>query len=329
MRIFISYAHEDASYLAAVERALLAHEVWFDKKSLHVGQLWEAEIEREIGAAHCFLFLLSPRSIVSEWCQKELSIALKFSKPIAPVMIERVDIPDPLRQFHVIDALAGFDTDASFRLVNDVLEIERQVFNPLRSKRSTQPPSAKLSIADFYFATTNPRKKQMYERILNVELQTVPLQLQDIQHVDAGEVAMYKAQQAYAVLKKPVFVDHSALAVRAWGGLPGGIATTFVGTAGLHNFCKMLQSFEDKYAEAIAVIAFTDGQLSRKFVGTLAGDITDQPIGSSYSWNNIFIPKGFSKTLGQMTEDEIASIYPRRQAMIEFMHFLQSNYEIT
>src|SRR6185436_16958686 len=116
-----------------------------------------------------------------------------------------------------------------------------------------------------------------------------PLQLQDIQHVDAGEIAIYKAQQAYAVLKKPVFVDHSALAVRAWGGLPGGIATTFVGTAGLHNFCKMLQPFEDKYAEAIAVIAFTDGQLSRKFVGILAGEITEQSIGNSYSWNNIFI----------------------------------------
>ncbi|MFN8372249.1 MAG: non-canonical purine NTP pyrophosphatase [Anaerolineae bacterium] len=327
MRIFISYAHEDSASLLDIERALGIHEVWFDKR-LHVGQVWQTEIEREIGASHCLLFLLSARSLASEWCQKELAIALQLGKPVAPVMIEQLDIPESLSRFQVISAVDGFTPDTTIQLLNGLFEIERQVFNPLRARRSGQKPSAKISMRDLYFATTNVRKKQMYERILNVELQTAPVQLQDIQHIDAAEIAMYKAQQAYDILKKPVFVDHAALAIRAWGGLPGGLATTFIKTAGLHNLCKMLQPFDDKYAEAISVIAFTDGQLMRKFTGVLVGEITEQPRGDGYSWNNTFIPKGFTKTLGEMTEDEINSIYSRRQAMIEFMRFLQSNYEL-
>ncbi len=327
MNIFISYAHEDSTHLIEIERALGIHDVWFDKR-LQLGQLWQQEIEREIGAAHCVLFLLSSRSLASDWCQRELDIALKLEKPIAPLMIEAVELPERLGKFQIINAVEGFSSDTTVKLLNGLFEIERQMFNPLRAGRSPQKRSAKLSIADLYFATTNQRKKQMYERILNVELQTTPVQLQDIQHIDAAEVAMVKAQQAYEVLKKPVFVDHAALAIRAWGGLPGALATTFMRTAGLHNLCKMLQPFDDKYAEAISVIAFTDGQLVRKFIGVVQGEIADLPRGSGYSWNNIFIPKGFTRTLGEMTEDEINSIYSRRQAMLEFMRFLQSNYEM-
>ncbi|MDX1995770.1 MAG: non-canonical purine NTP pyrophosphatase [bacterium] len=328
MKIFISYAHDDTASALAAQQALTIHEVWFDQR-LTIGQEWWNEIERQIAASNCVLFLMSPRSLQSEYCNKEIDFALKLGKPIAPVMIQPLDIPEHLSRFQVIHALEGFTQDAMVRLLNGLFEIERQVFNPLKSVRGSGiTPSQMLKIGDLYFATTNDRKKTMYEQILNTTLQTAPISLPDVQHVDAGEVALDKARQAYEVLKRPVFVDHSALAIRAWGGLPGGLTTTFLNPAGLHNICKMLQPFEDKYAEAISVIAFTDGHLRRKFVGMVPGEIPDVPRGDGYSWNNIFIPSGFSKTLGEMTEDEILSISSRRRAIVEFMRFLQTNYEV-
>jgi non-canonical purine NTP pyrophosphatase (RdgB/HAM1 family) len=326
MKIFVSYAHADTPHLLAIKQGLDIHEVWFDQR-LSVGQDWWDEIERQIAAAHCVLFLLSPASMQSEYCQKELDFALKLGKPVAPVMVEQVSIPDRLSPFQIIMATDGITPEAVVRILNGLFEIERAVFNPL--KPAGKPSSsATLAIRDLYFATTNLTKKRMYEQILNVPLQTATLNLQDIQHVDAGEVALHKAQQAYEILQKPVFVDHSALAIRAWGGLPGGLTTAFLVPAGLNNICKMLEPFEDKYAEAISVIGFSDGMLRRKFVGVVAGEIPPAPRGNGYSWNNIFVPHGFDKTLGEMREDEVLSISSRRRAVIEFMRFLQSNYTI-
>jgi len=173
------------------------------------------------------------------------------------------------------------------------------------------------------------RKLRMYEQILNTSLQSAPIEIEDIQHDDAGEVAIYKAKRAYEVLKKPVFVEQSALSIRAWGGLPGGLTTSFLVPVGLSNICKMLRPFSDKYVEAISAIGFTDGQLVRKFVGVVPGEIPSEPRGNGYSWNNIFIPAGFTKTIGEMSEDEMLSLSARRRAIIEFMRFLQSNYEVS
>ncbi len=328
MKIFISYAHDDVAAVLAIKQALEIHDVWYDQR-LSVGQTWWNEIEHQIAGCHCLLFLMSPRAMDSEYCQKELELALRLNKPIAPVMLEAMAIPDKLSHFQVIGITDGFTPEATVKLLNGLFEIERVVFNPLKPTTKANPNMAKLAASDLYFATTNPRKRAMYEQILNVPLQMSPVSFQDIQHLDPGEVAMYKAKQAYDVLNKPVFVDHSAISIRAWGGLPGGLTTTFILPAGLNNICKMLRPFEDKYAEMVSAIAFTDGQIQRKFVGVVAGEIPDEPRGDGYSWNNIFVPAGFTQTLGQMSEAEIVSISSRRRAAVEFMRFLQSNYEIT
>ncbi|HLY25023.1 MAG TPA: non-canonical purine NTP pyrophosphatase [Aggregatilineales bacterium] len=330
MKIFISYAHEDPTDIVGLQRALDIHEVWFDHR-LSVGQEWWNEIERQISGCDCFMLLMSARSLASEYCQKELEIALKLGKPIAPVMLEPMEIPPNLARFQVISLVGGVTTDSTVKLLNGLFEIERQVFNPLKPPKgaATYATMMKLSVGDLYFATTNPTKKRMYEQILNVQLQTSPVNLDDIQHVDAGEVALDKAAQAYEILRKPVFVDHSALCIRAWGGLPGGLTTTFLAPAGLHNICKMLQPFADKYAESMSVIAFTDGYLRRKFVGVVPGEIPETPRGNGYSWNNIFVPDGFTTTYGEMTEDQQLSISSRRRAIVQFMQFLQTNYEFT
>jgi len=329
MRIFISYAHEDTAKVLELQRVLDIHEVWFDHR-LTIGKEWWEEIERQISACHCFLFVMSPPSLASEYCLREIETALKLDKPVAPVMIADMDIPDNLSRFQVIRLVDGFSSENMTKLLNGLFEIERQIFNPMKQARgrSTGGEATRLAVSDLYFATTNRRKKEMYEQILNTELQIAALNLEDIQHVDAGEVALRKVQQAYEILKKPVFVDHSALAVRAWGGFPGGLTTTFIVPVGLNNICKMLQPFEDRHADSISVIAYQDGYLRRKFVGIVPGEIPPEPRGDGYSWNNIFIPSGFSKTLGEMTEDEMVSISSRRRAMIEFMRFLQANYEL-
>src|SRR5579871_6516028 len=106
MRIFISYAHDDTQTMLEVKQALDVHEVWFDHR-LSVGQEWWNEIEHNIAACDCFVLLLSQKSLDSEYCQKELETALKLDKPIAPIMIAAMPIPEKLSRFQIISLVGG------------------------------------------------------------------------------------------------------------------------------------------------------------------------------------------------------------------------------
>ncbi len=327
MKIFISYARVDKEQVLEIAQALNVHDVWFDDR-LNIGENWWREIETRIAEAPCFLYVLSPESLQSEWCQKELQTARKLGKSIAPVQIKPAALPDDLRQLHVIDLANGLTRENTVRLLNGLFAIERVIFNPLRPFRNPNDTAPRLAISDLVFATTNRPKQDAYQEILGRNLQTIPIQLDDIQQVDAGQVALHKVRQAYDILKRPVFVEQSALAIRVLGGLPGGMTTSMIFTLGLETLCKMLRNFEDKYAEGVAAIAFNDGTITRKFVGVLPGRIADFPHPTGYSWNRVFIPQGFDITLAEMSESERLSITMRRRAILEFMEFLQSNYTL-
>lgn len=325
MKIFVSYARDDKPAITGIIQALGAHQVWYDDK-LHIGQEWWKEIEHQIAASHCVMAILSPHSVDSDYCRQEIEFAQKMGKPIAPIMLKSCKIPVALDKYEVIGLENGLTPDAIVRLLNGLFQIERLVVNPFHPPESENAPI--LAVGDLNFVTTSDYKRVAYEQILGVPLKTVPIQVDDIQHLDAGEVALSKARRAFAILKKPVFVEQSALQIKAWGGLPGGLTSNVVSPLGLNNLCKMMRAFDDWTAEAVAVIAFTDGNICRKFTGVLPGTIAEKPANHGYSWDNIFIPQDFRKTLAEMTEDERTSISMRRRAILDFMAFLQANYDV-
>jgi hypothetical protein len=62
-----------------------------DWKNIPKGEDWEQEIYRGIEEADAFLFLISPDSVASEMCNKEIAHALENNKRILPVFIADVD----------------------------------------------------------------------------------------------------------------------------------------------------------------------------------------------------------------------------------------------
>ena len=324
MKIFISYARANKEAVLEIAQPLQSHNIWFDDR-LNIGQDWWAEIEREIAACHCFMFVLSPQSLTSEYCRKELDYARKLNKPIAPVLIASAEIPEDLGKLQIINLSSGMSPTSMVALLNGLFEIERQVYNPLRVSKQSQADQ-RLTISDLYFVSRSDTKRVIYEQILGAKLQHVSVELEEIQSVDPVEVALHKVVDAYRVMGKPVFVEHTALAIRAWGGVPGGMTNVITTAMGLSNLCRAMRAFDDLYAEAISVIAFSDGAMKRTFVGSLPGEIAPRPRGEGYRWNPIFIPQGFDKTMGEMTEEEVLSISMRRRAILDFMRFLQSNY---
>ena len=91
--IFISYSRKDLDFAQQIVDALAANnlDTWIDWKSIPKGEDWEQEIYRGIEEADALLFLISPDSVASEMCNKEVVHAVENGKRILPVFIHTVE----------------------------------------------------------------------------------------------------------------------------------------------------------------------------------------------------------------------------------------------
>lgn len=86
---FISYGRPDSLLLAKDLKASLEAKgfaVWFDKHDIKPGVDYQKKIDDGIEKASNFLFIISPHSVNSPYCGKELDLAIKLNKRIITLM---------------------------------------------------------------------------------------------------------------------------------------------------------------------------------------------------------------------------------------------------
>lgn len=121
-RIFLSYAHKDASEVAEwlyIRLTGCGYEVWKDNHSLPLGSSFPKEISNAVGQQEYFIVLLSAASMASAWVQDEIDIAKVARRQIIPIMLEEVEVPLYLRTIQCLEMRAGInDWRALHQLVN-------------------------------------------------------------------------------------------------------------------------------------------------------------------------------------------------------------------
>ncbi|NEQ52316.1 MAG: TIR domain-containing protein, partial [Leptolyngbya sp. SIO3F4] len=86
---FISYGRIDSKQFAQTlnERLkALGYTVWFDSNNIPLGVDYQKQIDDGIEKADNFLFLISPHSVNSDYCDLEIEQALKHKKRIIPLL---------------------------------------------------------------------------------------------------------------------------------------------------------------------------------------------------------------------------------------------------
>ncbi|MGK7877477.1 MAG: TIR domain-containing protein [Xenococcaceae cyanobacterium] len=86
---FISYGRADSKAFAAQLNDRLTElglNVWFDQDDIPPGVDWQNQIDDGIEKAHNFIFIIAPHSVKSTYCLKEIELAVKYNKRIAPVL---------------------------------------------------------------------------------------------------------------------------------------------------------------------------------------------------------------------------------------------------
>ena len=90
----LSYAREDKDFAVARLRAALMEsrlEVWVDLEDILGGAKWRDRIHRGIEGCKAFVFVVTPESVASQHCRKELDDASAQNKLIVPVVHGDVD----------------------------------------------------------------------------------------------------------------------------------------------------------------------------------------------------------------------------------------------
>ena len=126
-RVFISYSRRDTDFVRKLNDALVAHnrEAWVDWKDIPLTAEWQQEIFTNIEAADNFIFIISPDSVSSPNCRKEIDHAVSNNKRMVPIFRRPVpdnEIPASLGRFQRIAFTNEEEFDPKFAALISALD---------------------------------------------------------------------------------------------------------------------------------------------------------------------------------------------------------------
>jgi WD40 repeat protein len=100
--LFVSYSRRDAEFVHRLAADLKARgkEAWIDMEGIRDGERFPEALLRAIESSDAFVFVISPDSVASEFCEQEVQHASALNKRIVPLALRTVAderIPEEVR----------------------------------------------------------------------------------------------------------------------------------------------------------------------------------------------------------------------------------------
>src|SRR5881398_2681578 len=105
--IFISYSRKDKEFVRRLHEALSRRdrEAWVDWEDIRPTEEWMQAIYSAIEGADTFVFVLTPDSVASVVCGREIAHAAAHHKRMVPIVAREVNadnVPEPLAKLNWI-----------------------------------------------------------------------------------------------------------------------------------------------------------------------------------------------------------------------------------
>src|SRR5436190_5961877 len=105
--IFISYARENRNFVHRLDESLKSRgrEAWVDWEGIRPTEEFMQAIYGAIEAADTFVFVITPHSVASVVCGREIAHAVAHNKRMVPIVAQDVDaaaVPEPLAKLNWI-----------------------------------------------------------------------------------------------------------------------------------------------------------------------------------------------------------------------------------
>jgi XTP/dITP diphosphohydrolase len=147
------------------------------------------------------------------------------------------------------------------------------------------------------FVTTNPQKLKEAREILDFEIISQKLDVDEVQDLNVENIIIKKAEAAFKILKKPLFVDDVGLYIDEWDGFPGPFVKHIGGNK---MILKMMQHVANRAATVKLAIGYHDGKRVHTFTSEIKGQIAESEKKGGMGWDPIFIPSGHTKTWAEL-----------------------------
>lgn len=135
------------------------------------------------------------------------------------------------------------------------------------------------------------------------------LEVEEPREFGIERVAEAKAKAVMKVVKKPFIVDDSGFLIKCLKNFPGTYIKLVLKTIGVEGLCKLAKGCKDRTTNFKSVLAYVDARRKiHLFVCNDIGKLPSRPRGNRRKdWSDfmkIHIPKGFNRTLAEMSNEE-------------------------
>lgn len=167
-------------------------------------------------------------------------------------------------------------------------------------------------MGDIYFLTGNENKLKEAREFIP-EIQSLTIELTEMQSINPYEIIKHKLNEARKHHKDHLIVEDSSLYLESMNGLPGPLIKWFEKAIKLDGIAKLANLYGNK-AIAKCIIGYFDGSSIKFFEGAINGKIVEPRGENGFGWDKIFIPDGYDKTFAEMTSEEKNQISMRKLA---------------
>ncbi|HEY7618248.1 MAG TPA: TIR domain-containing protein [Solirubrobacteraceae bacterium] len=127
--VFVSYSRRDSAYVHRLVGALQKHgkDVWVDVEGIRDAEVFPEALRRAVEGSDAFVFVISPDSVHSPFCEQEVDRAAELNKRIVPLALRAVpdaEIPEEIRSRNWIPAGEDGDFDASVTRVVTAIDTD-------------------------------------------------------------------------------------------------------------------------------------------------------------------------------------------------------------
>jgi WD40 repeat protein len=164
--VFISYSRADAEYVRRLQGELQSRgkDVWVDVEGIRDAELFPSALRRAIESSDAFVFVITPESVHSAFCEQEVAHASGLNKRIVPLALRQVpdeEIPDEIRFRNWIPAeadrsverlLAALDTDLEWEHQHTRITVKALEWDQAGRDRSFLLRGADLTAAEQWLA---------------------------------------------------------------------------------------------------------------------------------------------------------------------------------
>ena len=187
---------------------------------------------------------------------------------------------------------------------------------------------------DLLFATSNKNKVLEIKKVLPKEFNIKSLddigfceEIPENENTIEGN-AIFKANYMYKKYNLNVFADDTGLEVDSLNGKPGVHSARYAGISknsadNINKLLKKLKNKKNRKARFKTIIALILNSKIHTFEGVVEGIITKKPKGENgFGYDPVFIPRGYTKTFGELSLEEKNSISHRSLAMNKLIDFI-------